>query len=148
MRVESTVSDPAVLSCWKDIARYLGKGVRTVQRWEQEFGLPVRRPSGVDHKSAVIAHARDLDAWIASRWSLREKLTNSPPSKLARTEWKDTIQRSRALREAHGALVHEMSDALRMLIQSCSQLSKYQAMMASQSLVPAYRRLVDEEPGG
>jgi len=148
MRVESTVSDPAVLSCWKDIARYLGKGVRTAQRWEQEFGLPVRRPSGAVHKSAVIAHARDLDAWIASSWSLREKPTNGRPSELARIEWKDTIQRSRALREAHGALVHEMSDALGMLIQSCNQLSKYQATPASQSLAPAYQRLVNEEPGG
>jgi hypothetical protein len=23
------------MTCWKEIARYLGKGVRTVQRWEQ-----------------------------------------------------------------------------------------------------------------
>jgi ferredoxin len=27
-----------VLSSWKDIAKYAGKGVRTVQRWCQEIG--------------------------------------------------------------------------------------------------------------
>ena len=39
--------ESAVLSSWKDIARYMGKGVRTVQRWERHLGLPVRRPNGV-----------------------------------------------------------------------------------------------------
>jgi hypothetical protein len=29
---------------WKEIAKYLGKGVRTAQRWEHEAGLPIRRP--------------------------------------------------------------------------------------------------------
>lgn len=32
-----------VFTSWKEIARYMGKGVRTVQRWEQDFGLPVRK---------------------------------------------------------------------------------------------------------
>lgn len=59
------------LTCWKDIASYLGKGVRTVQRWEQEFGLPVRRPNGISHKSPVAADPRDLDLWLKSRWSVR-----------------------------------------------------------------------------
>ena len=38
--------ESAVLSSWKDIAKYMGKGVRTVQRWERHLGLPVRRPNG------------------------------------------------------------------------------------------------------
>ena len=37
-----------VFSSWKEIAAYLGKGVRTVQRWEAVLGLPVhhRRNKG------------------------------------------------------------------------------------------------------
>jgi hypothetical protein len=31
------------LTNWKEIAQYLDKGIRTVQRWEQQMGLPVRR---------------------------------------------------------------------------------------------------------
>jgi DNA-binding transcriptional regulator YiaG len=46
--------DSTVLSSWKDIAQYLGKGVRTVQRWERHLGLPVRRPTGATQKSAVV----------------------------------------------------------------------------------------------
>ena len=52
-----------VLSGWKDIAAYLGRGVRTVQRWEK-LGLPVRRPNA-HLRSAVIATAEDIDVWIA-----------------------------------------------------------------------------------
>jgi hypothetical protein len=65
-----------ILTSWKDIARYMGKGVRTVQRWEQDFGLPVRRPLG-STKKAVLARPRDLDAWVALRCSSRaEPLTD------------------------------------------------------------------------
>jgi phage terminase Nu1 subunit (DNA packaging protein) len=52
-----------VLNSWKEIAAYLGRGVRTVQRWERELGLPVRRPRGRE-RSAVIALTPDLDRWL------------------------------------------------------------------------------------
>jgi hypothetical protein len=38
---------PEILSGWKDIANYLGKGVRTVQRYGREMGLPIHRPAGM-----------------------------------------------------------------------------------------------------
>lgn len=50
------------LSSWKEVAAYLGKGVRTVQRWEQQFGLPVRRPSPNRH--VIFALPSELDAWL------------------------------------------------------------------------------------
>jgi hypothetical protein len=52
-----------IVSGWKDIANYLGKGVRTVQRYERELGLPVRRPAG-KATGSVIATKAELDAWI------------------------------------------------------------------------------------
>jgi hypothetical protein len=55
-----------VLSGWKDIAAYLGKGVRTVQRYESTFGLPVRRPAGKS-ASSVLATKAELDAWVHAR---------------------------------------------------------------------------------
>ena len=51
------------LTSWKEIAQYLGKGVRTVQRWERTFGLPVRRPAA-HSKGIVFALAEDLDSWL------------------------------------------------------------------------------------
>ena len=52
-----------MLSSWKEIAAYLGKGVRTVQRWERELRLPVRRPIAHD-KRIVIALPEELDHWV------------------------------------------------------------------------------------
>lgn len=50
-----------VLSGWKDISKYMARGVRTVQRWEV-IGLPVHRPRGTN-RSAVIACTEELEIW-------------------------------------------------------------------------------------
>ncbi|MBZ5567485.1 MAG: hypothetical protein LAN64_06500 [Acidobacteriia bacterium] len=54
-----------ILNSWKEIANYLGRGVRTVQRWERDLGLPVHRPKGKD-RSAVLAFPYELQAWLHS----------------------------------------------------------------------------------
>lgn len=56
-------SPSKLLSSWKEIADYVGKGVRTVQRWERNHGLPVRRPAA--DSRIVIARTAEIDAWIA-----------------------------------------------------------------------------------
>jgi len=53
------------LSGWKEIAAHLGRGVRTAQRWEKDFGLPVRR-IGFGRIESVFAFSAELDAWLAS----------------------------------------------------------------------------------
>ena len=70
-----------VLSGWKEIGTYLGNGVRTVQRYERELDLPVRRPVGHSGGS-VIATKAELDGWIAaspSREAYRVSLPNNAP---------------------------------------------------------------------
>jgi hypothetical protein len=52
-----------VLNSWKEIASYLGRGVRTVQRYEHELQLPVRRVGGKSRRS-VVALSQDLDTWL------------------------------------------------------------------------------------
>ena len=51
-----------ILNGWKEIAQHLGRGVRTIQRWEA-FGLPVRRPN-YKNRSAVVALSDELDEWL------------------------------------------------------------------------------------
>jgi CheY-like chemotaxis protein len=53
-----------LLNGWKEISHYLMRGVRTVQRWEIELGLPIHRPQGKS-RSAVLAFASELDEWLA-----------------------------------------------------------------------------------
>lgn len=59
------MSKGAVLNSWKEIASYMGRGVRTVQRYERDLGLPVRRPRGKS-RSAVIAFSDEIDHWLHS----------------------------------------------------------------------------------
>lgn len=55
-----------ILNSWKEIAGYLGRGVRTVQRWEKDLGLPVRRPRNKT-RSAVMALPPEIDSWLSAR---------------------------------------------------------------------------------
>ena len=122
--------ESAVLSSWKDIARYMGKGVRTVQRWEHHLGLPVRRPNGASHKSAVLLERSDLDAWLATRFSARGavrdlavKRTESSDS--ARSTLREGIRTARALRNANQALTQEIYESIRQLTERCDRLSNH-----------------------
>jgi hypothetical protein len=59
-------NDRAVLASWKNIAQYVSRRVRTVQRWERELGLPVRRTKS-GGKGSVLAVPREIDAWVESQ---------------------------------------------------------------------------------
>jgi len=58
-------ANPEFLNSWKEIANYIGRGLRTVQRWEELYGLPVRRVNG--SRGAVISTRTEIDAWFAGR---------------------------------------------------------------------------------
>ncbi len=62
-RAGISANGSAILGSWKEVAAYLGKGVRTVERWEQELGLPVRRPVA-HNRRIVIAVPAELDSWV------------------------------------------------------------------------------------
>jgi len=52
-----------ILNSWKEIASYLQRAVRTVQRWERDKALPVRR-IGTSVKSPVFAYPAEMDTWL------------------------------------------------------------------------------------
>jgi len=133
MKLNRDSNDPSLLTCWKDIARYLGKGVRTVQRWERNFDLPVRRPKGIHHKSPVIANTRDLDVWLNSHWSGRngKHLNERAHMTGNRTRAEDLIQVSERLRAAHAILLEEAALALDELMQNCNELKQLKPLRAS-----------------
>ncbi len=57
------------LGSWKEIAAYLDRGVRTVQRWERDEGLPVQRLPH-ERRGTVYAYRHELDAWWKSRGAI------------------------------------------------------------------------------
>src|SRR5713101_125746 len=54
------------LDSWKEIAAYLGREVRTVQRWEKKEGLPVHRQIH-EKLGTVYAYKSEIDAWWRER---------------------------------------------------------------------------------
>jgi hypothetical protein len=100
---------PAVLTSWKEIASYLGKGVRTVQRWEVQLDLPVRRPNGGSGR-VIQASREDLDRWLATRWSRRP------------AEGSESVEVSRDLRREQRRLVFELSQSLSALVEECESI--------------------------
>ena len=54
------------LDSWKEIASFLGRGIRTVQRWERDEGLPVHRLAHAE-RGSVFADPAELTAWWKSR---------------------------------------------------------------------------------
>ncbi len=62
------------LDSWKEIAAYVGKGIRTVQRWERTEQFPIRR-LGQDRVGPVFAYRSEIDAWWRER-------SSRPPSEM------------------------------------------------------------------
>src|ERR1700760_1633430 len=66
---------PDRLDSWKAIAAYLQRDERTVQRWERELGLPVRRVPGGRGRS-VFAYLHEIEAWLKTA---RQRDAERPP---------------------------------------------------------------------
>lgn len=108
---------PHILSGWKDIANYLGKGVRTVQRYEVELGLPVRRPAGRSSGS-VVATKAELDAWVSAspiRDVFHLSRTTSALSTSTCQEIKNGVLAMRNLRTQMADLEAELRNSLALL---------------------------------
>src|ERR1700751_1820078 len=62
--------DPPVgeprLESWGEIASYLRRDIRTVQRWEKYLNLPVRRLQ-IGKLGSVYAYRSELDKWYQER---------------------------------------------------------------------------------
>jgi hypothetical protein len=110
---------PQFLSGWKEIAKYLGKAVRTVQRYERQSGLPVRRPAGKPWGSVVGVRA-ELDGWVKSS-PIREvfPLRNEPYEYLSPAQAiKRGVSELTQLREQMSTLRSEVGKSLQQLHDS------------------------------
>src|SRR5688572_27847568 len=82
---------------WKEIARYLGRDIRTVIRWEQTRGLPIYRVPG-GKLPRVFAYQDELDEWLASGAQAQNGAEEQP----AREEPAVSGPRSTRLRQRAG----------------------------------------------
>ena len=117
---------PELLTSWKEIAAHLGKGVRTVQRWEEAYGLPVRRPN---EKSKGIVHATraELDQWLATQWSQRPKEVSYDFARTShswRHEVRENLQQASALRQANRRLSHDVRSIVDLMAEECKAMAR------------------------
>jgi hypothetical protein len=106
-----------LLSSWKEIAKCVGKGVRTVQRWEKDLGLPVRRLAGRTQKSTVLLYRSDLDAWMATRFTSRAVDSSNRAGAL-----KQTVRTAEELNRTNRVLVEQIAEAAHDIATSCGPL--------------------------
>lgn len=98
------MTESKILHGWKEIAAYLGCGVRTVQRWEMEVGLPIRRPRG-RQPSNVFAVADELDAWMNAA-QVRVSESDRLRARIAELEAEISRLRESATQIARSVTVH------------------------------------------
>ena len=125
-----------ILNSWKEIARYLDRGVRTVQRWERELHLPVRRPRG-KRRSAVLALRREIDAWLnccpqaALEESPAQNVTDILSSHMVRRDQMSGALASltKNVRQAASLVesVRQARNETNGLLQACSRLASFPA---------------------
>lgn len=99
--------------------------MRTVQRWEQQYALPVRRPN---EKVKGIVHAtrHELDQWLRDQWSQR-------PKEFAQASALDNdclvmvraqIEQSVALRMANRLLLKELRQGVSSMHAECEAMHR------------------------
>jgi phage terminase Nu1 subunit (DNA packaging protein) len=143
-------SEMRLLNSWKEIATYLGRGVRTVQRWEK-IGLPVRR-LGQGARAPVVADARDLDRWVLGAAHVNGiKTPQSLTHLVFRGQLADSVEQARRLRDEMHALVQSSRMSMARLTESLAAMEKScvsSHLDTSEAVGPRHRRRARERVSG
>jgi hypothetical protein len=124
MASAATSQPPVMLTSWKEIASYLGKGMRTVQRWELNYGLPVMRPIGKP-KGVVSASREELDSWWSNHWSRNSDRdgNTSLDGYAVFSSARQNMQLSRELLNEHHQLVKQLRATTYAFHEQCRTLA-------------------------
>jgi hypothetical protein len=137
------------LSSWKEIAQYVGKGVRTVQRWEREAGLPVRRPQG-EGKGKVLAFPTEIDGWMHSAFTRNDNDDEDSDVSSLRARVEQLLAENQELRRQLHAVSRSFPSAVgsngstdesllgrcdRLLQESARTRQQFAQLVATQSVV-------------
>jgi tetratricopeptide (TPR) repeat protein len=79
------------LDSWKEIAAYLKRSVRGVQRWEAEEGMPVHRHRH-DKRGTIFAFKPELDAWWRERGAILADRNGDDGAALLSTEREPAVE--------------------------------------------------------
>ncbi len=108
------------LDSWKAIAEFLGRSLRTVQRWHDLNGLPVHHFGG--NKGSVFAYEEEIDAWLAG-------LAESSGGRRARA----------------GDQLEAAARAARELTTTADNMWETRSMMSVPTITDLYRKAIDND---
>ena len=130
-----------VLHSWKEIANYTGRGIRTIQRYEANFGFPIHRPAGRE-RSAVLAFSDEVDGWLSKSPTrgvvaeiLQRKLTNEQVMIRRRpyVTMAANAKRSRETAEAIYQSCMRQATQLQVLIEKLEETQKARRKLSAKS---------------
>ncbi len=113
--------ESVVLNSWKEIASFVGRGVRTVQRWEAECGMPIHRPRG-HSRSAVLAFSDELEAWLRSDRNPERPTDQKLKTQISPAAHRGHLVHAAKLRERCVTLCAENERALNAFLLNLRQL--------------------------
>ena len=116
-----------LLTSWKEIANFLGKGVRTVQRWEATLGLPVIRPFN-GHSGIVMARPSDLEAWVTNGHRGKPRSASTDQCREAE-QWHEKDDASRA---AFAECVRELQSYQTQVRALCEEMQAGRTKLAEE----------------
>ena len=126
-----------MLSSWKEIAHFFGKGVRTVQRWEKTLDLPIRRPPGAP-SNVVLARTSDLEEWMHRSAAVRDAVSQQDPQV-------DALQSAISELEVE---VRKLTGVAPQPVEAAAEKSDTQPVERIQQLIATVRGLHDESERG
>ena len=134
----ANVNQPHFLNGWKEIANYLGKGVRTAQRYERNFALPVRRPSGRS-EGAVMATPAEIDAWLMASAKRQMLSPVAPQLESESEELTQNLARMRQSREVLATARTELRTTLSRLKQASLRVGEVMQQISESALADFLR---------
>ena len=99
-----------LLNSWKEIAAFLDRGVRTVQRWEEDHKLPVHRYDN-SPRSPVFALEEELLLWLRSRENMVTSATLHVEADQLIAQAQLLEQRAKELRQQASELISKKTKA-------------------------------------
>jgi hypothetical protein len=118
-------NDPMVLNSWKEISAYLGRGVRTLQRWESQLQLPVHRV-GDGERSPVYAFPGELRLWLranAANGTRALAVETLADPEVPFKSYAEAVQQARVLSENLAVLMWKHQRQTELLVQTMKKIS-------------------------
>jgi hypothetical protein len=126
-------TSPEFLSGWKEIAAYLRKGVRTVQRYERHMGLPVRRLAG-KAQGSVLATRAELDAWLRVQPNREALQLKRPIPNISTPEFSSLKNGVAKMRRLHQEM-SQLREELRASVETLQSSLRFICEVRSQGLL-------------